>query len=87
MTKHYRVSIEVYILLVATLGSLGGVLLALLLLRWPVVGGFALAGIVSALAWWAIYRLVTSTPRPERPARDAAATVDGVPVKEVEVMQ
>ena len=74
-------------MLVALLCSLGGVLLGLLTLRWPVVGGVTLAIGVSVVMWLAIYRLVTSGHQPlPTPARDAAATVDGRPVKNVEVM-
>ena len=87
MRKIYSVSIGWFAVGMAMLTAFGASALTLLMLRWPVVGGFALAGIVSALAWLAIYRIVTSAARPERPARDAAATVDGVPVQNVEVMQ
>lgn len=58
----------------------------LVLVRWPlafaVVGGglSALALIVMAV------QIVTSAPRYEMADRRAAATVDGVPVREVEVL-
>ena len=89
MRRIYSVSIEVYILLVALLCSLGGVLLALLMLRWPVAAGVVLALAVSLLMWVAIYRLVTSghQVKPVAPVRNAAATVDGVPVEEVTVLR
>ena len=87
MTKHYRVSIEGFILLVALQVTLGGVLLGLLTLRWPDVVGVVLAIGVCVLMWAAIYRIVTRGHQPlPTPVRDAAAAVDGRPVKNVEVM-
>ena len=59
----------------------------IILVHWPfwfaVVGGglCCLALVVMAV------QIVTSAPRYQAPVRDAAATVDGVPVKEVTVLQ
>lgn len=86
MTKHYSVSINVFRAILALQVTLGGVLLGLLILRWPVAAGVVMAIGVSVVMWMAIYRLVTSGHQPlPTPARDAAATVDGMPVKEVTV--
>ena len=68
--------------------ALCGVLLGLMALRWPVAAGVVLALAVCVVMWLAIYRIVTSGHQPlPKPVRNAAATVDGVPVKEVEVLQ
>ena len=83
MSKYILVSVEAYVALVAVQVALAGVLVALLLFRWPVVAGLVLAGLVSALALWGIVKVVTSTARPEP---EPPATVDGVPVKEVTVL-
>ena len=88
MTKHYSVSINVFRAILALQVTLGGVLLALLMLRWPVVGGVVLALAVCVVMWMAIYRIVTRGHQPlPTPVRDAAAAVDGRPVQNVEVMQ
>ena len=87
MTRHIEVSTNVFRATVAAQVLLGGVLLGLMALRWPVAAGVVMAIGVSVVMWMAIYRLVTSGHQPlPTPARDAAATVDGVPVKNVEVM-
>ena len=86
MTKHYSVSINVFRAILALQVTLGGVLLGLMALRWPVAAGVVLALAVCVLMWWAIYRLVTSGHQPlPKPERNAAATVDGRPVQSVEV--
>lgn len=88
MTKHIDVPINVFRVVVALQMALGGVLLLLLMLRWPLVGGVALAVSVCVVAWVGIVHVVTSGAQPlPAPARDASATVDGVPVRDVEVMQ
>ena len=87
MRKQYTVSWGWYVTFMALVTALCASALTLALLRWPVVGGFALAGIVSALMLWGIVQVVTSGAQPmPTPDHRAAATVDGVPVKEVEVM-
>ena len=87
MTRHIEVSTNVFRATVAAQVLLGGVLLGLMALRWPVAAGVVLAGGVSVLMLVSIYQIVTSghQVKPVAPARDAAATVDGVPVKEVTV--
>lgn len=88
MQKYILVSVELYVTLVAVQVALAGVLVALLLFRWPVVAGLVLAALVSGLVLWAIYRIVTSAARPmPQPERNAGATVDGRAVQSVEVMQ
>ena len=62
--------------------------LTLALLRWPVATGVLLAAGVSVLMLVSIYQIVTSGHQPlPKPVRDAAATVDGTPVKEVTVLR
>ena len=88
MRRIYSVSIGWFWAIMALQVTLGGVLLALLLLRWPLVGGVVLALAVCVVMWMAIYQVVTSGHQPvPPPVRDAAASVDGRPVKEVTVMQ
>ena len=87
MTKHYSVSINVFRAILALQVTLGGVLLGLMALRWPVAAGVVMAIGVCVLMWASIYQIVTRGHQPlPTPARDAAATVDGMPVKNVEVM-
>ena len=87
MTRHFAVPINVFLATMALQVALCGVLLGLMALRWPLVGGVVLAVGVSVVMWAAIYRIVTRGHQPlPTPARDAAATVDGMPVKNVEVM-
>ena len=87
MRRIYSVSIGWFRAILALQVTLGGVLLGLMALRWPLVGGVVLAVGVSVVMWAAIYRIVTRGHQPlPTPARDAAATVDGMPVKNVEVM-
>ena len=87
MTKH-RVSVSWFRAVVAVQAALLGLLLGLMAPRWPVAAGVVMAVAVCVVMWLAIYRIVTSghQVKPVAPARDAAATVDGVPVKSVEVM-
>lgn len=90
MSKYILVSVEAYLALVALQVALAGVLVALLLFRWPVVAGLVLAAIVSGLALWGIVRVVTcAPPLPPLPTpkREPPATVDGRPVKEVTVLR
>ena len=89
MTKQYRVPIGWFRAILAIQVALGGVLLGWLMLRWPVAAGVVLALAVCVVMWMAIVHVVTSghQVKPVAPVRNAAATVDGVPVKNVEVMQ
>ena len=88
MTRHIEVSTNVFRAIQAAQVALCGVLLGLMALRWPVVAGVVLAVAVCVVMWLAIYRIVTSGHQPlPKPARDAAATVDGTPVKEVTVLR
>ena len=88
MTRHIEVSINVFRAILALQVALGGVLLGWLMLRWPVAVGVVMAIGVSVVMWGAIYRLVTSGHQPlPTPVPELSATVDGVPVKNVEVMQ
>ena len=88
MTKRIEVSISWFRAIMALQVALCGVLLGLMALRWPVAAGVVLALAVCVVMWLAIYRIVTSGHQPlPKPVRNAAATVDGVPVKEVEVLQ
>ena len=87
MRKVYSVSIGWFAVGMAMLTAFGASALTLLLLRWPVAVGVLMAFGVSALMLWGIVQVVTSGHQPlPTPARDATATVDGVPVREVEVM-
>ena len=87
MTRHIEVSTRWFRAVVAVQAVLGGVLLGLLILRWPVAAGVVIALAVCVLMWLAIVHVVTSGHHPlPKPARDAGATVDGVPVEVVEVM-
>ena len=88
MTRHFAVPINVFLATMALQVALCGVLLGLMALRWPVVAGVVLALAVCVVMWLAIYRIVTSGHQPlPKPVRDAAATVDGTPVKEVTVLR
>ncbi len=91
MTKQYRVPIGWFRAILAIQVALGGVLLGWLMLRWPVAAGvvLALAVAVSVAMLVCIYQIVTSghQVKPVAPVRDAAATVDGRPVKEVTVLR
>jgi hypothetical protein len=89
MKKVYRVSIVRFVVYMALLTALCAVALTLALLRWPVAVGVVLTVGVSVLMLVFIVQIVTDDSHQvkwEPPARDAAATVDGVPVKEVEVL-
>ena len=88
MTRHIEVSISWFRAIVAFQTALGGVLLGLLILRWPVAAGVVMAIGVCVVMWLAIYQVVTHghQVKPVAPVRNAAATVDGVPVEVVEVM-
>ena len=87
MTRRIEVSINVFWAILALQAALGGVLLGWLMLRWPVAAGVVLALAVCVVMWMAIVHVVTSGHHPlPKPARDAGATVDGVPVEVVEVM-
>ena len=75
-----------YMGLLIAIATVGTATILSALALWP-----SWVGAVAALCWPVLllallWQIVTSTPRPERPARDAAASVDGVPVREVEVM-
>ena len=89
MTRPIAVSISWFRAILALQVLLGGVLLGWLMLRWPVVAGVVLAVAVSVAMLVCIYQIVTSghQVKPVAPVRDAAATVDGVPVKEVTVLR
>ena len=87
MTRRIEVSINVFWAILALQAALGGVLLGLLILRWPVAAGVVIALAVSVAMLVCIYRIVTRGHQPlPTPVRDAAAAVDGRPVKNVEVM-
>ena len=89
MTRHIEVSTNVFRAIVAFQAVAAGVLLGLLILRWPVAAGVVIALAVCVLMWLAIVHVVTHghQVKPVAPVRNAAATVDGVPVEVVEVMQ
>ncbi len=89
MTRRIEVSINVFWAILALQAALGGVLLGWLMLRWPVAAGVVLALAVCVVMWMAIVHVVTSghQVKPVAPVRNAAATVDGVPVKEVTVLR
>jgi hypothetical protein len=88
MKKVYRVSIVRFVVYMALLTALCASALTLALLRWPVATGLLLTAGVSLAMLVTVYQIVTSGHQPmPTPARDAAATVDGVPVKEVTVLQ
>jgi hypothetical protein len=90
MKKVYRVSIVRFVVYMALLTALCASALTLALLRWPVATGLLLTAGVSVAMLVTVYQIVTDDSHQvkwEPPARDAAATVDGVPVKEVTVLQ
>ena len=89
MRKVYRVSIGWFVVYAALVTALCASALTLALLRWPVATGVVLAVAVSVAMLVCIYQIVTSghQVKPVAPARDAAATVDGRPVKEVTVLR
>jgi hypothetical protein len=58
----------------------------LILVRWPVVFAHVGGGLCCAALIVMVVQIVTSAPRYQPTAHDVAATVDGVPVKSVEVM-
>ena len=88
MRKVYRVSIGWFVVYMALVTALCASALTLALLRWPVVTGVVLAVAVSVAMLVCIYQIVTSgSQHTKPPARDAAATVDGRPVKEVTVLR
>jgi hypothetical protein len=88
MKKTYSVSIVRFVVYMALLTALCASALTLALLRWPVATGLLLTAGVSLAMLVTVYQIVTSGHQPmPTPARDAAATVDGVPVKEVTVLQ
>ena len=88
MRRIYRVPTGWFVVYAALVTALCASALTLALLRWPVATGVVLAGGVSVLMLVAIYQVVTSGHQPiPQPERHAAATVDGVPVKSVEVMR
>ena len=90
MRKVYRVSIGWFVVYMALVTALCASALTLALLRWPVATGVLLAAGVSVAMLVSIYQIVRSDRLSARmPQRDnrAAASVDGVPVKEVTVLQ
>jgi hypothetical protein len=89
MKKVYRVSIVRFVVYMALLTALCASALTLALLRWPVATGLLLTAGVSVAMLVTVYQIVTewTLNQMPTPARDAAATVDGVPVKEVTVLQ
>ena len=90
MTRHIEVSISWFRAIVAFQTALCASALTLALLRWPVAVGVLLAAGVSVAMLVSIYQIVRSDRLSARmPQRDnrAAASVDGVPVKEVTVLQ
>lgn len=67
--------------------SLASVLVVAALVAAPVVFGVVAGGGVSVAMLVTIYQIVTSGHQPmPQPERHASATVDGVPVREVEVL-
>lgn len=88
MKKVYRVSWGWFVTGMALVTALCASALTLALLRWPVATGLLLTAGVGVAMLVTVYQIVTSGHQPmPTPARDAAATVDGVPVKEVTVLQ
>lgn len=59
----------------------------LVLVRWPVLFGVVGGGLCCLALVVMAVQIATSGPRYEVEDRGVAATVDGVPVKEVTVMQ
>ena len=90
MRRIYSVPIFWFAVGMAMLTAFGASALTLALLRWPVATGVLLAAGVSVAMLVSIYQIVRSDRLSARmPQRDnrAAASVDGVPVKEVTVLQ
>jgi hypothetical protein len=90
MRKVYRVPLGWFVVYMAFLTALCASALTLALLRWPVAVGVLLAAGVSVAMLVTIYQIVRCdrlSARMAPPARDAAATLDGKPVKEVTVIQ
>lgn len=80
------------LMFLALLTALCAAALTLALLRWPVATGVVMAAGVSVALLVCIYQIVTSTSsvagrRYQPPSHDAAAPVDGVAVKSVEVLR
>lgn len=66
--------------------SIASLLVFAALLAAPVVFGVVATVSVSIAMLVSIYQIVTSAPRYQAPDHRVAASVDGVPVKSVEVM-
>ena len=90
MRRIYRVPTGWFVVYMALVTALCASALTLALLRWPVATGVVLAAGVSVAMLVSIYQIVRSdrlSARMAPPVRDAAASVDGIPVKEVTVLQ
>ena len=88
MRRIYRVPTGWFVVYMALVTALCASALTLALLRWPVATGVVLAMGVSVAMLVSIYQIVTSgSQHTKPPVRDAAASVDGVPVKEVTVLR
>ena len=90
MRRIYSVPIFWFAVGMAMLTAFGASALTLALLRWPVATGVLLAAGVSVAMFVFIVQIVTDDShqvKREPPAPELSATVDGVPVKSVEVMQ
>ena len=90
MRKVYRVSIGWFVVYMALLTALCAAALTLTLLRWPVATGVLLAAGVSVAMFVFIVQIVTDDShqvKRKTPSPELSATVDGVPVQNVEVMQ
>ncbi len=61
--------------------------LTFILVCWPVVFAAVGGGLCCLALVVTAVQIVTSAPRVQAPDRRAAASVDGVPVREVEVMR
>ena len=83
--KTYRVPISLFVVFVALCSTA----LTLALLRWPVAVGVLLTVGVGGLMLATIYQIVSAdrlAARIEPPSNHVAASIDGRPVRDVEVM-
>ena len=90
MRKQYTVSWGWYVTFMALVTALCAAALTLALLRWPVATGVLLAAGVSVAMFVFIVQIVTDDShqvKRKTPSPELSATVDGIPVKSVEVMQ
>ena len=90
MRRIYRVPTGWFVVYAALVTALCASALTLALLRWPVATGVLLAAGVSVAMFVFIVQIVTDDShqvKRKTPSPELSATVDGVPVKEVTVLQ